>query len=333
MPRCVARKPCSMPATTGIRSSCKAPRRWPMSCGRILASARPTTSSRRAAPARTYWAARSALPSCCAPARSMPCRGSSPRSRRIAGRSPRRSCGGDRRLPPRSAPTIAEGTAIAQPIRLTEVLGTLRETQGGAVMLSEAEIAAATLDLARMGIYVEPTSAQAAAAFGKLLDAGTITPEQTTVIGAHRQRAEGHAAHCRIARGCAVNGGAGRRTAAPSPYPQASAYAMKLADLPTPCLVLDRGILQRNIDAMARALSRHGVPLRPHMKTAKSIDVARLGDRETARRHHRLHPGRSGIFRRARHRRHPVCGRHHAAEARPGRQAERCRCGDHRADR
>lgn len=51
---------------------------------------------------------------------------------------------------------------------------------------------------------------------------------------------------------------------------------MKLADLPTPCLVLDRGILLRNIGAMARTLARHNVPLRPHMKTAKSIDVARL---------------------------------------------------------
>ena len=80
------------------------------------------------------------------------------------------------------SPTIAEGTAIAQPIRLAEVLGTLRETRGGAVMLSEAEIGAATLDLARIGIYVEPTAAQAAAAFGKLLAAGTITPEQTTVL-------------------------------------------------------------------------------------------------------------------------------------------------------
>ena len=50
------------------------------------------------------------------------------------------------------------------------------------MMLSEAEIAAATLDLARMGIYVEPTAAQAAAAFGKLLAAATITPEQTTVL-------------------------------------------------------------------------------------------------------------------------------------------------------
>ena len=27
---------------------------------------------------------------------------------------------------------------------------------------------------------------------------------------------------------------------------------MRLADLPTPCLVLDRGILERNIGAMAR---------------------------------------------------------------------------------
>lgn len=51
---------------------------------------------------------------------------------------------------------------------------------------------------------------------------------------------------------------------------------MKLADLPTPCLVLDRTILERNLIVMANALSRLGVPLRPHMKTAKSIDVARL---------------------------------------------------------
>jgi D-serine deaminase-like pyridoxal phosphate-dependent protein len=51
---------------------------------------------------------------------------------------------------------------------------------------------------------------------------------------------------------------------------------MTLDDLPTPCLVLDRTILQRNIAAMAAALARHNVPLRPHMKTAKSIDVARL---------------------------------------------------------
>jgi D-serine deaminase-like pyridoxal phosphate-dependent protein len=51
---------------------------------------------------------------------------------------------------------------------------------------------------------------------------------------------------------------------------------MKLDDLPTPCLILDRPKLMRNIRAMAGSLARHQVPLRPHMKTAKSIDVARL---------------------------------------------------------
>ena len=51
---------------------------------------------------------------------------------------------------------------------------------------------------------------------------------------------------------------------------------MKLNDLPTPCLVLDRQILGRNLRTMAGNLARLGVPLRPHMKTAKSIDIARL---------------------------------------------------------
>lgn len=51
---------------------------------------------------------------------------------------------------------------------------------------------------------------------------------------------------------------------------------MNLADLPTPCLVLDRTILARNLRAMSGQLARLSVPLRPHMKTAKSIDVARM---------------------------------------------------------
>jgi threonine synthase len=83
-------------------------------------------------------------------------------------------------IPPR--PTIAEGTAIAQPIRMREVLGVLRMTQGGAVMLAETEIAEATLALARQGLYVEPTCAQAAAAFARLLRAGTIRPSERTVV-------------------------------------------------------------------------------------------------------------------------------------------------------
>ena len=79
-------------------------------------------------------------------------------------------------------PTVAEGTAIAAPIRLREVLGTLRGSGGGAVMLSEEEIVAATLELASVGLYVEPTSAQVLAAHRRLLASGAIAPEQTTVL-------------------------------------------------------------------------------------------------------------------------------------------------------
>ncbi|MXP63797.1 pyridoxal-phosphate dependent enzyme [Roseomonas sp. M0104] len=79
-------------------------------------------------------------------------------------------------------PTIAEGTAIAQPIRTPEVLSILHGSQGGAVLLEEAEIAAATGALARQGLYVEPTCAQAAAAFARLLANGTISRDETTVV-------------------------------------------------------------------------------------------------------------------------------------------------------
>jgi len=58
-----------------------------------------------------------------------------------------------------------------------------------------------------------------------------------------------------------------------------------LSDLPTPCLVLDRARLRRNLDRMAAACARNGVALRPHLKTAKSLDVA----------HEVLGPGTNGI--------------------------------------
>jgi len=79
-------------------------------------------------------------------------------------------------------PTIAEGTAIAQPVRPAEVLGVLRESDGGAVTLTEAEIGESFRTLARLGIYVEPTCAQVAGAFGKLLESGAISAGQVTVL-------------------------------------------------------------------------------------------------------------------------------------------------------
>ena len=78
--------------------------------------------------------------------------------------------------------TIAEGTAIKRPIRLLEMLHCLRESNGGTVAISEPEIVDASLMLARQGLYVEPTSAHAAAAFSSLIQSGTISESDDTVI-------------------------------------------------------------------------------------------------------------------------------------------------------
>ena len=49
-----------------------------------------------------------------------------------------------------------------------------------------------------------------------------------------------------------------------------------LRDLPTPCLVVDAACLERNIKRMAAAARAAGVTLRPHAKTHKSQDIAKL---------------------------------------------------------
>ena len=54
--------------------------------------------------------------------------------------------------------------------------------RGTTVAVSEAEIEKALFELCRIGFYVEPTSALAAAAFTKLLDRGVVQPGETTVI-------------------------------------------------------------------------------------------------------------------------------------------------------
>lgn len=51
---------------------------------------------------------------------------------------------------------------------------------------------------------------------------------------------------------------------------------MNLEDLQTPCLILDKGILERNLKRMSDIVHRNGVALRPHLKTAKSAEVARM---------------------------------------------------------
>jgi len=92
------------------------------------------------------------------------------------------AAGVDTPVESRVEPTVAEGTAIAKPIRLMEVLGALRGSGGGAVAVPEDEIIAALRGLAAMGLYAEPTSAQTAAALTRVVKAGKIQPEEKTVL-------------------------------------------------------------------------------------------------------------------------------------------------------
>jgi D-serine deaminase-like pyridoxal phosphate-dependent protein len=48
------------------------------------------------------------------------------------------------------------------------------------------------------------------------------------------------------------------------------------ANLSTPALILDKTAMQRNLDDMHARMRAHGVGLRPHLKTAKSAEVAKL---------------------------------------------------------
>lgn len=50
---------------------------------------------------------------------------------------------------------------------------------------------------------------------------------------------------------------------------------MRVTDLPTPALLLDAATMRANIARMNAAIERHGVALRPHLKTAKSAPIAR----------------------------------------------------------
>ena len=57
--------------------------------------------------------------------------------------------------------------------------------------------------------------------------------------------------------------------------PAADAIAQTLETVSTPTLILDRDRMDRNIARLKGLMAGHGVTLRPHLKTVKSIDAAR----------------------------------------------------------
>ena len=78
--------------------------------------------------------------------------------------------------------TVADGIATQKPVRTAEVLTALRHSSGGVIAVPEADIAPALAALGRLGLYVEPTAATAAAALSLALRDGMIGADETTVV-------------------------------------------------------------------------------------------------------------------------------------------------------
>ncbi|MGP4076030.1 threonine synthase [Halobacillus sp. K22] len=77
--------------------------------------------------------------------------------------------------------TLAEGIAIADPMRGEEIIEAVKDTRGTIVTAPEGDIKAARQELAGKGFYVEPTTAATYAAYQKY-EAEIVHPDETIVM-------------------------------------------------------------------------------------------------------------------------------------------------------
>jgi threonine synthase len=77
--------------------------------------------------------------------------------------------GAEKELTIEKKETIAEGIAIAKPIRGRQILEAIRETNGEILSVTEREIAVALREMGQRGHYIEPTAAATVAGLQKYL--------------------------------------------------------------------------------------------------------------------------------------------------------------------
>jgi len=77
-------------------------------------------------------------------------------------------------------PSVAEGLSIAEPVRGKRLLQAIRETGGTCVAVGDEATLLAQRQLARRGLYVEPTSATAVAALGTVIQ--HAAPDETIIV-------------------------------------------------------------------------------------------------------------------------------------------------------
>ena len=83
------------------------------------------------------------------------------------------------------AETIAEGIAIAQPVRGRQILQAVRDTGGTFIVVSEEEIVAAHVEMCGRGFYIEPTSAATIAGLHCYLDGAPGEEIVATTLTGH----------------------------------------------------------------------------------------------------------------------------------------------------
>lgn len=87
--------------------------------------------------------------------------------------------------------TLAEGIAIANPIRGQQILQAVRHTSGHFLLVTEQEIAASLMDMGKQGFYIEPTSAAAMAGVRKYLESLTEQEQIVSVFTGHGLKSTG----------------------------------------------------------------------------------------------------------------------------------------------
>ncbi len=81
--------------------------------------------------------------------------------------------------------TLAEGIAIAEPVRGKEILEAVRKSRGELIAVEDHEIAGALRVLGERGFYVEPTAAAAIAGLGKYLPQTDPSATIVSVLTGH----------------------------------------------------------------------------------------------------------------------------------------------------
>lgn len=87
---------------------------------------------------------------------------------------------GKRRIPQiKPRPTLAEGIAIAEPLRASQIIDAVGKTGGSFLTVSEKEISDAGRDMGRRGFFIEPTAAATIAGLIRYLERA---PKKETVV-------------------------------------------------------------------------------------------------------------------------------------------------------